>query len=75
MTPDSKPLDAKMGVRIEIVTLHVDEEEPAWFPQVSGASRAPLRDTGAGIAQKRKTAPERPARSEALAKVVGAVIA
>ena len=76
MKPGAERFDAKMTVLMENVTHHIDEEEQEWFPKVrEGLGRTKLKEIGARMVEKRKTAPRSPAHPGALKKVVDAVIA
>ena len=64
-----------IGVLIENVSHHMDEEEQDWFPKVrEGLSRKDLQEIGARMIELEEKAPRSPAQPSALKKVVDAVI-
>jgi hemerythrin superfamily protein len=76
MNPADERFDAKTTVLIESVEHHIEEEEQDWFPKVrEGLGRKQLREIGARMLEKRKTAPTNPSQPSALKKAVDAIIA
>jgi hemerythrin superfamily protein len=61
LTPADERFDAKMRVLIEMVRLHVEEEESSLFPEVRAAlGRKELSEIGESLAKVKETAPNRP---------------
>jgi hemerythrin-like domain-containing protein len=76
MSPSSEHFNAKANVLIEVVNLHLDEEEQDRFPKVrAGLGRKQLQEIGGKLEQARRKAPKSPAQPSALKKALDAVIA